>query len=310
MIDTILSENKNLKLTKTMVVYLKTLESIIPESLRENFYKNLKTLKVVYDPNIITNGKETRGKYDHKNNIIYLNTKDTITRLRKYNIEKIEVLKGLEQILLHEFVHMSAANYNKEKDKATLGIEETGTITNAGLDEGLTELISIAIVNPKYLLLSDYHIETELANQLFFILGQEVMLNAYYSGTKTSLIDKALNELGKEKGLNEEYSYNMLREMETTHILKRTNYELDSLAKTQQMLLNYLDIKLKNLQSENNQEEIDKIIDMYKSHIITSKKIELFGYSSKVFIGLDKNEQTFKQIVNKYQAKKDQNKIK
>ena len=44
---TIINSNKNIKLDNNIKYYLKLLEKIIPDNLRDNFYTNLSTVKIV-----------------------------------------------------------------------------------------------------------------------------------------------------------------------------------------------------------------------------------------------------------------------
>ena len=110
MVDEILSKNESLKLTKSMVSYLKILENAIPENLRNNFYKNLETLKLDFQSH------DGIGKHNPKTNTITFDSKKTVKELQKLNLSSKEVLKSLEQILLHEFVHMASCNYDEKED--------------------------------------------------------------------------------------------------------------------------------------------------------------------------------------------------
>ena len=220
--------------------------------------------------------------------------------MQKQNIEKEEILKSVEQIFLHEFVHMASSSYNNETNTLITGFEKNGSITNTALNEGMTELISLYIVKPKYQILSEYIIEQHLTNQLLIIIGQNNMLESYFSGTETKIIEEKLQELGKKVNIEQNTPYKLLREIENVYIFKESNNEQDCLANAQNMLLTYLDTKLYLLQQESKQDEIDYIISRYSQSILTPKKLSIDEYQR--FINIEQTQKYFEEIKEKYQS--------
>ncbi len=296
MVDEIIKNNNNLQLSSAMISYLRTLEQIIPIDLRDNFYRNLQDVKVVFDKEILDNKNRSGGKYDCKTNTIYLDRKFIIDDLKKAGLEEADISKTVDQVFLHEFIHMSSAYYDKENDTFIQGFEKKGEETNGGLDEGTTELLSLSIVQPRYNVFSSYTLQYIICSQLFHLIGQENYLRGYYSGTQTKLIDDGLNHLIN----NVDFSHDYLREIESLHILINSPYESDSLYLIQDKMLDYLKAKLATLA---NQDEIDLLINQFKSLLITNDNISRLCYNKDKYIKLEKNEKKFNKIINNYQKK-------
>ena len=225
MIDNILKENKDLKLNNNMITYLKVLESIIPEEYRTNFYNNLKTLKVFYNNNLKNELIGATGKYIAKTNTIVLETEYITNQFKNKdieNIENIELLKTIEQCFLHEFVHMASSSYDKETDILISGYEQKHYPTAKALTEGMAEFLSLAIVKPKYGINTGYNIETNIINQLYQVLGND-LIKSFFSGSRTTLLENDLKRLNN----NEESIKTLLQEIENISTLKDSKYDSD-----------------------------------------------------------------------------------
>lgn len=296
MIDNILKENKDLKLNNNMITYLKVLESIIPEEYRTNFYNNLKTLKVFYNNNLKNELTGATGKYIEKTNTIILETEYITNQFKNKDIENIELLKTIEQCFLHEFVHMASSSYDKETDTLISGYEQKHYPTAKALTEGMAEFLSLAIVKPKYGINTGYNIETNIINQLYQVLGND-LIKSFFSGSRTTLLENDLKRLNN----NEESIKTLLQEIENISTLKDSKYDSDSLSIVQDLLLDFLDKKLESLE---NKEEIEKYLYNYSNILITSESIKTITNDYKKYIDLDKNEQKFEDIKNKYSYSK------
>lgn len=299
MIDNILKENKDLKLNNNMITYLKVLESIIPEEYRTNFYNNLKTLKVFYNNNLKNELIGATGKYIAKTNTIVLETEYITNQFKNKdieNIENIELLKTIEQCFLHEFVHMASSSYDKETDILISGYEQKHYPTAKALTEGMAEFLSLAIVKPKYGINTGYNIETNIINQLYQVLGND-LIKSFFSGSRTTLLENDLKRLNN----NEESIKTLLQEIENISTLKDSKYDSDSLSIVQDLLLDFLDKKLETLEDK---EEIEKYLYNYSNILITNESIKTITNDYKKYIDLDKNEQKFEDIKNKYSYSK------
>ncbi len=304
-LDETIESNKELKLYGNMKFYLEQLEKLIPENLRYNFYNNLKTVKLIYnDYSIRGNHKGAIGRYREKDNTIVILTDPLEQSLLKMNCSEEEIIRAIDQCLLHEFVHMASSSYNQEKKESYSGFDQDKYIPNTGITEGFTDVISIILTKTKVRLLTGYNMDRFLINQLIILTDWNLMIESFFGERGTQDIEKYLNNLGKNYGINPSTSQELFRRINTNFILRDVSSELNELENIQNTLLMYLDFKLELLEKEGKFKELDNIIKMYSNWLITPEKVEELGYSSKVYINLDKNEKLFNQITDKYQNKK------
>ena len=305
LLDEALDCNKELKLYGNMKFYLEQLERLIPEHLRYNFYNNLKTVKIIYnDYSIRGPRKGAIGRYTEKDNTIVILVDALEQSLLKKGYSKEEVIRGIDQCILHEFVHMASSSYDKEKEEGHSGFDQDKFLPNTSITEGLTDVISIIITKSKLKLLTGYNMDRFLINQLIILTNWDLMINSFFGERGTKDIENYLNDLGKDHGINPSIPQELFRRINTNYILRDISSEFNELENIQNTILMYLDLKLNRLEEEGKFEEIDKTIKMYSNWLLTPKKIEELGYSTKVYINLDKNEKLFNEIVDIYQNRK------
>lgn len=297
MIENILKENKKIKLNEQFMAYLKVLEKFIPQQHINNFYQNLKTVQIKYNQNNMPTN--ANGYYDIVNNTIFLQSEQVITTLQKYNIEQKKIINSLNQLLLHEFVHLASSKYNKETKELYTGYEIKGQQTNEGLNEGMSEFISLSIVRPKINMNTDYKIETDIIRQLYCIIGQNPLLESFFSNTGTDTLELELNKINSDK----KKSNDLLRLVESNYIIRNSEYESDNLFNIQNILLEYFNKKLNLLQKENKQNEINELIYSYETSLITPDRINQLTNLSQKYLYLEKNKQIFNEIVQKYETR-------
>ena len=301
-LESIINNNKNIKLDNNIKNYLKILEKIIPEELRNNFYTNLGKVK------IINNDYSIQETYFGTNNGAtgkYIESSNTITILSSYiyksaiqeGCDKNEAYKCIYQCLLHELIHMASSNYNEETGKTSSGFNNPSSLKNNGLTEGLIETISSAIVNPKYNINSGYNIERYIVNQLMTIIGQNPLIYSLFANKGTQLLEEKLNTITKETNL----SYELFRHIETIHTQKTYITKTKELEKVQDILLFYLSQKITNLEQENKISEIENTLKTYSRWFITKDKLLKLGYDPNIYKNLEKNEEHFNEIINRNQ---------
>lgn len=301
-LKSIINNNKNIKLDNNIKKYLEILETIIPEELRNNFYTNLSQVKIINNDNSIqktyfgTNNNAT-GKYIESSNTITILSNYIYNSTIQEGYDENEAYKCIYQCLLHELIHMASSSYNKETREISSGFNNPNSLKNTGLTEGLIETISSAIVKPKHNINSGYNIERYIVNQLMTIIGQNTMIYSLFSNKGTQLLEKKLNSITNETKL----SYELFRHIETIHAQKTHITKTEELEKVQDILLNYLSQKIVNLEQENKISEIENILKTYSRWFITKDKLLKLGYNPHIYINLEKNEEHFNEIINKYQ---------
>ena len=136
-----------------------------------------------------------------------------------------------------------------------------------------------------------------IAYQLTLILGLDTIIETYFSGTGTKLMEDGLNSLSGESNNSKE----LLKQIEMTYMSKDGDFETNSLYETQRILLDYLSEKLKKI---NNEEEKEAIINLYSTSLITTDKLKKIVSNSEMYTDIDKNEKQFNKIINQYQNQK------
>ncbi len=290
-IDMIVNANSNIVLDENTKVYLKQLEKLIPENLRENFYHNLQTVKIIYDDNSIQNRKNgATGKYNSKTNTITILKNYIINNAISHGLDNKEVAKTFYQCLIHEFVHMAANGYNKNTNEEYIGFNKEKMYKNEGIDEGMAEFISSVVVNPKYNINTGYDIERYLTSQICTIIGYENLAQLYFKNLNQEQMENYLNSLGPF------HAKELFKLIETHYTLKFADIEQPELEQIQNILLHCLKEKLINCQ----QEEINITLQTYSNWLITPEKIHKMGYNEKNYPNLDENKKLFESISNNF----------
>jgi len=263
-LDNIISNNDSISNNDLIPELLEIIENFIPEDCRENFYRNLKTLKI----NEVSQEELGDTCYNAKENTININSN-----------QDIEVKK---RILIHELIHMASTNYDKEKGVIHTGFhsidlnnikEDYGYL---GISEGLTESIAYHLTGSKSLD-TGYFIEANLVKQLMCIVGEDICLKAFFTNNFNLIKDKMLELIHNNDKLD--YTLNI---MESIHLLKNDVDETDSLCFVQLKLLDFFNEKCRRLSVEaiadsDKEAFLKQLLDTYESSLLTPSKMGIIG---------------------------------
>lgn len=233
MLNNLVNENSEIEEKEYIINFLNWLESIIPENCRENFYRNITTLKTTLNIdidiskcNVNTNGYSTSAGYNTSNNRLSMNEKSLseLWKISQSNQNPQDFYwRHYSQTLLHELAHMASSRYNSETEISLCEFDkfpaENENDKNRGLTEGFTEIISMAGVPGTIEISSGYYIEALLINQLIQLIGKEVFLKSYFSNLGTKNIQEKLNEIIN----NPKMSSNLFRSIELNYNIRDIN---------------------------------------------------------------------------------------
>lgn len=306
--------NANLEMENKEYImnFLNWLESIIPEECRDNFYRNIKTLKTTLNTNIdlskfesSSSGYSTSAGYNTSSNSLVMNEKSLheLWEIAQLNNNPQEFYwREYSQTLLHELSHMASSKYDDETKVSLCGFDrfpaETEEDRNRGITEGFTEIISMAGVPGTIEISSGYYIEACIVNQLIQIIGNEVFIKSYFSNLGTKPIQEKLNEIID----NPNMASNLFRSIELNYNIRRINEEQNILGNIQLSLLDYLDKKIEQLFKENKEAEIKNILANYELMMINNEKLKIMKKNPQQFIGIDESINKFNEIKNKYES--------
>lgn len=306
--------NANLEMENKEYImnFLNWLESIIPEECRDNFYRNIKTLKTTLNTNIdlskfesSSSGYSTSACYNTSSNSLVMNEKSLheLWKIAQLNNNPQKFYwRHYSQTLLHELAHMASSRYDSDTKISLCGFDrfpaENEGDKNRGLTEGFTEIISMAGVPGTIEISSGYYIEACLINQLIQIVGNEVLLKSYFSNLGTQPIQEKMNEVIN----NPTMIFSLFRNIELNYNIRDINEEQNILGNIQSSILDYLDKKIELLLAENRVNEISDILANYELMMITPEKLKIMQKNPQHFIGIDENINKFNEIKNKYKS--------
>lgn len=272
MLYTIIDNNEELKRNEMVPNLLEWLESIIPEDSRNNFYKNIDTLKIESGPTS------------------YNVEKNTISIDKSSYSDEYELSKDY----LHELIHMASSN---GKDKSGYDNCESTNLNeqNRALTEGIVEYLTNKGINDT---ISNNSIECLVAGQLIEVVGLDVVLENFFKNGSLEHIESKLRDI-KEQHYNDQ-AEGLLRGIEIAYTFKNAD-EQNVLGNVQLSLLDYFDKKCENVYKEpHGEEKIGTMINNYEKYLITSEKILIAGDSPSKYTGIDESIERFNGIKNKY----------
>lgn len=317
MLNNLVNKNSEIEKKEYVINFLNWLESIIPEDCRDNFYRNIATLKTtlnididISNYNTNANGYSTSAGYNTSNNSLTMNENSlyelwTIAQLN--NNPQDFYWRHYSQTLLHELAHMASSRYDSETKISLCGFDkfpaENENDKSRGLTEGFTEIISMAGVPGTIEISSGYYIEASLINQLIQLIGNEVFLKSYFSNLGTKNMQEKLNEIIN----NPTMSSNLFRSIELNYNIRDINEEQNVLGNIQSSLLDYLDKKIELLLADNKVDEINSILTNYELMIINPEKLKIMQKNSKQYVGVDESIKKFAAIKSKYEIYLEEN---
>jgi len=307
-LEELVSNNNLIEHREYVINLLRFLENLIPINARDNFYRNLKTLKLKLNLNIDYTKKQEfdssdvrKANYNARDNILTID-EDTLREnyeLASYSKEKEEFfIRELLHILLHELSHMASSNYDEYTgillsgfDKYPFFIDEE---SNRGLTEGMTEMIASYGVPSRLEASSLYHVETLFVGQLLQIISRDIILDSYFANKGTKELEIELNKLIPDK----QKSWLLFRKTENNFHLRNYNNKQSLLANIQSTLIEYLKEKL--LKAKNNGtmtiEEINTSLEVYEKMLVTEDKLLSMKKDPNNYHGLSESIDEFLEL--------------
>ena len=255
--DEIISTNASIYTNQYAPHLIEWLESIIPIESRDNFYKNLETLRIEELRN--STSENVVGTYDAKENVI---------RIANTGNEQ-----EYSKTLLHELIHMASSHYDKETDTVVSGfdtLQDDYNKRNRGLTEGIAEVISRVGV-PMENAEKECDIEASIAGQLAQVVGEGTIIDSYFSSNGTARLEKELTSLIEDDAK----VYELFRNIESNYYFNKKATKQNVVGKFQSTLIDYFDKKCEN-EIFKEDTKIDNIVNMISSFersLITPEKV-------------------------------------
>lgn len=294
----LINNNINIKEKEQITVLLSWLEILVPDNAKNNFYKNIQTLKINYDKENISNNKSI-ANYDDTTNEINIFIKNIQEIAIKSKIPDDELAKLINQTTLHELCHVASSKYNEDTKIAVSGFNTYPTNLesekNLGLTEGMTEIISMFGIPNTLESNSTYYIEASIINQLISIIGNKELINSYFMNNGTSKLEAELNNYNQDPNI----SWNLFRNIETNFLLRNDNIKQTFLSTIQNTLIDYLNIKLKREDISN--DEKDQSILLFKQFIITPEKLKLLNKDPNNYVDLQTTINKFNTVISQHE---------
>lgn len=301
---------KNQYIQNEFLGVLRSIESSIPEDCRQNFYENLKTLRLNIG-DMANKGEDVAGVYNGKSNKIVIN-KCMLDKLKEnYNIQYVEELKDcILMAMYHELLHMASCTRDEKTNYYAGGFQhvernEDGEFLYSedlkGMTEGFTEKLTMLVFGKRtYESHSIYGRQMNFTEHLSKLTDLETMKRAYFNNRNgMDLVDKKLEELdGKAshidlyEDIERDYRMKDNKEMEE-------EYDKYLLADIERRLLDLSKEKVKELLQENPNMTDEEITDFWKEIAGTinfPEKLELMGENPENYNGLEQLRPMFKRF--------------
>lgn len=310
---TILNENSTIKNKESLYELFNLIESKIPESCREIFYRNLETLQINYNLDAISNGALDReynssyeaGSYDPITNTITISeeyVRNLWQTAQSHNDPQSFFNSEYVQTLAHEITHVASTSYNAETGVISTGFDvlDGNKNRNRGLTEGMTEVISMSTIPGTQEMRSGYYLEGCIANQLIQIIGSDAITDSYFSAQGIDSIKHRLQEYG----LSEVEANNLFDQIEINYLLHEKyndvpNYVLGSVQST---LLDCFEMRCRQIMNNPNfdREQIENMFNIYGYMLVTPYVLEQNGKNPNNYEGLLDNLERFRYLREQY----------
>lgn len=272
-----------------VVGVLRNIESIIPEDSRENFYTNLRTLRVVYGDELLDE-KNAAGLYNKKTNTITLN-RNIFTSVGSLDGQAL-------MTIYHEMLHMASTRRDERTGYFASGFQnlvqdENGEVLYeeelTGMTEGFTELlVTQAFGKRTFETMAAYGKQMNFTEHLALIAKMETIKRAYFNNSKgMAKVDKELESLDESITPTELYG-----SIESEYRASERNETHPSrmIADIEQILLHLSREKAVALVRENPNITSDEINEYWRNVAGTinfSEKLELMGEDPTNHEGLE-----------------------
>lgn len=317
-LTTILNENSTIKNKESLYELFNLIESKIPESCREIFYRNLETLQINYNLDAITNSSLDReynssyeaGSYDPITNTITISeeyVRNLWQTAQSHNDSQSFFNSEYVQTLAHEITHVASTSYNAETGVISTGFDvlDGNKNRNRGLTEGMTEVISMSTIPGTQEMRSGYYLEGCIANQLIQIIGSDAITDSYFSAQGIDSIKHRLQEYG----LSEVEANNLFDQIEINYLLHEKyndvpNYVLGSVQST---LLDCFEMRCRQIMNNPNfdREQIENMFNIYGYMLVTPYVLEQNGKNPSNYEGLSDNLERFRSLREQYMTELD-----
>lgn len=311
-LNEVLENNESITNNELAPNLLEWLEGIIPVDSRDNFYRNVETLKIQEVEELDSN--DILGEYNAKENTISMLSRDKYVSDEEY-----------AKTLLHELIHMSSSKYEKETMKTISGLDESVldfNKRNRGLTEGITEVIAFNGVRGIDKKASIYCMEGLLADQLSRLINPNIIMDAYFNNKGTDDLTRELRRIGYAS----DKAYGLFRDIELNFLFSRESEKENVLGNIQSSLLDYFEKKLKVgiMNDTIPLEQVPALFDDYGKALITPPKLKAMGYDPEKFEGVAESVKKYldlkamynialsmdeEQQVNEIEETKEQNKF-
>ena len=304
--------NNNLDLDLNIIELLKWLEQTIPEDCRENFYRNLQTLKVNQNLDAIHNLPVDEPQQDRTVYTAAYYSADTNTITINDNFISLEYKESQNHdnqqeyfvrkylcTLLHEMSHMASSNFDPETGILHSGFDSTND-RNTGLNEGMTEVIAMCGIPDTREMDSGYYMESCLVNQLICIIGKEEMIRSYFKAIGIDNIKQQLTQFGIS---NSEASY-LFSLIECNYLAHQhyDNFQTNALSEIQSTLLDCFNEKCKHeiCSIDFDIEKLKNAFNIYENMLVTPSLLKQMGINQNNYVDLIENIEKFQLLKDTY----------
>ena len=317
LLNSIIANNDNINKSGNLITdVLEYIERLIPENARENFYNNLKTLKINLEfPTVqelrtpINMNNIVSPNYDMYNNQVNIN-KELIKLFYReaisngYYVDQY-ITQELSEILMHELLHMSSTNI-KEKSTGFINPNEARLFSeNYGLTEGYTDYITQTSQN-RYD--RKYPMFDVFAHDISLLIGDSTMKSIYFSGEGPRRVQDELNKIINDDGV----SFHLLGAIEEFFETIYNNGEIKKYPKNNilvninHLLNEYLYAKINQLKEKGSpKEEIENLINNFK--MVDEKYLINYGINPDLHMGVRFSIDEFNSIVENFRENKELN---
>lgn len=201
---------------KNFVGMLRNIESIIPKDSRENFYTNLKTLRLNFNNETMMENC-CFGAYSHKSNQIYMDKGVLAMVGRNISVEELDFDESMLMTMYHELLHMASDTrgdiYNEVTGFQNIKKTEEGEFLYAdvldGMSEGFTEYLTLlAFGKGNNETFSIYGKQVNIMSRLSDIVGLDTMKKAYFNNKNGMQdIERALQKIDGKRSHDDLYFY-------------------------------------------------------------------------------------------------------
>jgi len=309
-IEQIISSNNELTNKQMIFPLLRWIDNLIPNNYKNNFYTNLKSLKIEYNLDGIDNTEfkdsdvsehKQAGGYDPVNNEIVMDKKSLrIVKEISASVANPREFFNTEYMhtLLHELCHMASSRYDASTGTVYVGFDKYPYGRYRGLTEGMTELLAHTGYPSLTPLVSNYYMELCFADQLVQIVGKDTMLEAYFEADGIEKVKQKLLDIGVEP----ERVMGMLSNIESNYMARYNTNNQSFAGNAQSILLDCFDAKcadmLKN--GELTSDNVNALFEMYKGDLVTNERILAQGKDPSTFRGINESLTKFESIKQKY----------